>query len=42
MRNREPARDRLLNAAAELPLDDPGRAIVAWQKEEGQSLFTQF
>src|ERR1700743_581198 len=31
----------LLNAAAELPIGDPGRATVAFQKEEVERLFKQ-
>lgn len=31
----------LLNAAAELPMGDPGRAIVARQKEEAEALFRE-
>ncbi|PTM96468.1 TetR/AcrR family transcriptional regulator [Mycoplana dimorpha] len=32
----------LLNAAAELPVGDPGRATVAFQKDEVERLFKQF
>ena len=32
----------LLNAAAELSIDDPGRATVALQKEEVEQLFRQY
>ncbi|MET4691889.1 TetR/AcrR family transcriptional regulator [Sinorhizobium fredii] len=32
----------LLNAAAELPVGDPGRATVALQKEEAEKLFKQY
>jgi AcrR family transcriptional regulator len=32
----------LLNAAAELPVGDPGRATVAMQKEEAERLFKQY
>ena len=32
----------LLNAAAELPVGDPGRATVAFQKDEVQRLFKQY
>ncbi len=32
----------LLNAAAELPVGDPGRATVAFQKEEVDRLFMQY
>lgn len=32
----------LLNAAAELPVGDPGRATVALQKEETERLFKQY
>lgn len=31
----------LLNAAAELPMGDPGRAIVASQKEQAEALFRE-
>ncbi|MCA1407163.1 TetR/AcrR family transcriptional regulator [Ensifer sp. IC3342] len=31
----------LLNAAAELPVGDPGRAVVAFQKEEVERLFKE-
>ncbi|MDK1489729.1 TetR/AcrR family transcriptional regulator [Sinorhizobium sp. 7-81] len=31
----------LLNAAAELPIGDPGRAVVAFQKEEVERLFKE-
>ncbi|MCA1442723.1 TetR/AcrR family transcriptional regulator [Ensifer sp. IC4062] len=31
----------LLNAAAELPVDDPGRAVVAFQKAEVERLFKE-
>src|SRR5690348_17967626 len=31
----------LLNAAAELPMDDPGRRVVAAQKEEAGALFKE-
>lgn len=32
----------LLNAAAELPVGDPGRAIVAFQKEKAERLFREY
>jgi AcrR family transcriptional regulator len=32
----------LLNAAAELPVGDPGRATVSFQKEEVERLFVQY